>query len=136
MKFTLATALAVSAASADLQDRPEAATYTYDHDHYGNVPTGDFNDQVWDFDEWKTIWEQPEYEERLHTEAELMIAMEAIREALVNLDMDIDELDYCIEHNDSDIESNDDDIHSNDDAIEENEDEIEDQFYYVRRLQK
>ena len=51
--------------------------------------TGDFDAKVEEFDSCDEIWNQSDYEERLETEAELMVALEAIREALVVLDGDI-----------------------------------------------
>ena len=69
----------------------------YPSELYGDVPTGDFWHKVDDFDTWEPIWEQGEYEERVQTEAELMVALEAIREALVDLDYDIDRLEDHID---------------------------------------
>lgn len=69
----------------------------YPSELYGNVPTGDFWNHVDDFNEWEPIWEQGEYEERVQTEAEMMIALEALREALVDLDYDIDRLEDHID---------------------------------------
>ena len=96
MKFILATSLAFAARAAEVQDH-ETVIYEHDNNYIGNVPTGNFEEQVSDFNEWNTIWKQQEYEERVNTEAQLMVALEALREALVGLDMDIDELNYCIE---------------------------------------
>ena len=135
MKFILATSLAFAARAAEVQDH-ETVYYEHDNSHIGNVPTGNFEEQVHDFNEWNTIWEQQEYEERVNTEAQLMVALEALREALLGLDMDIDELDYCIEHNNEDLESNDEENDWNEHEIEENEHEIDDQEYKVRRIQK
>ena len=109
------------------------------YDSYGkpsNVPTGDFWNQVDDFNEWNTIWDQSGYEERLATEADLMVALEALREALVDLDRDIDDLDDCISDNDEDISANDSCIERNDYDIQENDDEISDQENQVSRLQR
>ena len=69
----------------------------YPSELYGNVPTGDFWNHVDDFNEWEPIWEQGEYEERVQTEAEMMVALEALREALVDLDYDIDRLEDHID---------------------------------------
>ena len=97
---------------------------------------GDFWHQVDDFNEWEPIWEQGEYEERVQTEAELMVALEAIREALIDLDYDIDRLEDHIDQNADDIEDNHYHIRRNDDGIDENDHEIDDQRYRVKRLQK
>ena len=114
MKYIFATSFALAAnAVAVADDYPESMEYEFDRSNYGRVPTGDFQHQVYDFNEWEAIWEQYDYEERIGTEAELMIALEALRESLMELDWDIDELDYCIEHNYEDIMENAEDIHDN-----------------------
>merc|ERR1712084_32352 len=99
----------------------------YDPEVYGDVPTGDFEYQVHEFNEWEEIWDQSKYEWRLQQEADLMVALEAMREALVELDHDVDELESCISDNNDDIEKNHYGIHSNDDGISEVDDEISDQ---------
>merc|ERR1719464_38768 len=103
--------------------------------HYGDVPTGDFWHQVDDFDAWNTIWDQESYEERLDSEATIMVALEALREELVHLDHDIDDLYDCIDHNDSDISENDKYINHNDHEISDNDHEIHDQEDRVEDLQ-
>ena len=74
------------------------------------------------------------YEERVNQEAEIMIALEALRESLVTIDFMIDEVEDCIADNDSGIEHNDYLIADNDEGIESNDDEIENQTYRVKRL--
>lgn len=116
-------------------------TFDYpDHQHdahgYGNVPSGDFWGQVAEFNPWVEIWQQGDYEERLETEAELMVALEALREALIELDHEIDHLEDCISENDDGIEYNDDGIYENEHGIEDNDDEIADQQDRVEDLQK
>ena len=108
----------------------------YAPESYGNVPTGDFWNQVSDFNEWNPIWDQVEYEERIQTEAELMISLEALREAMVELDYEIDDLEDCIEGNNYAIHENYDGIKDNDWGIEENDREIDDQRYRLKSLQK
>lgn len=93
----------------------------------GNVPTGNFDEQVHDFNEWDEIWLQGKYEMRLDQEAKLMVSLEAIREALVDLDRDIDYLEDCIDDNDHGISDNDNGIAKNDHHISENDEEIDDQ---------
>ena len=131
MKTFFATLFAVAAADY------HHGEYGYDHstDYDANVPTGDFWNQVDDFDAWREIRDQHSYEERLETEAELMVALEALREALVSIDHDIDDLDDCISHNDSDISENDDGIAANDYGIHENDSEISDQEDRIKDLQ-
>ena len=108
----------------------------HDDDYHGHVPTGDFWHQVDDFNEWEEIWDQKSYEYRLEQEAELMIALEALREDLVHLDHDIDDLDDCISHNDEDISENDHGIAHNDAGISDNDHEISDQEHRVERCQR
>ena len=105
-----------------------------DDEHYGNVPDGDFYHDVHDFNVWEEIWSQAEYEERAQTEAELMIALEALREGLVDLDRDIDYLDDCIDSNDDGISDNENDIADNDHCLVDVEEEISSQQRKVRRL--
>lgn len=65
-----------------------------------------------------------------------MVALEAIREALVDLDYEIDHLEDCIDQNDYDIHDNYEDINRNDQGIDYNDREIDDQRYRLKRLQK
>ena len=65
-----------------------------------------------------------------------MIALEAIREALVDLDYEIDHLEDCIDDNNYRIHDNYDAIKDNDWGIDENDREIDDQRYRLKRLQK
>ena len=62
-----------------------------------------------------------------------MVALEALREELVHIDHDIDDLDDCISHNDEDISENDHGIAHNHEEIEDNEHEISDQEHRVER---
>ena len=118
----------------------EPVTYdTYpeeSYDLFGNIPLGNFWDQVQDFNEWEPVWEQDEYEERIQTEAELMIAIEAIREGMVDLDYEMDYLEDGIDENHRDIDRNIDGINDNDYGIEYNDHEIDEQRYRLKRLQK
>ena len=84
-----------------------------DPDFVYHTPMGDFKDQVYAFDPWQTIWDQEVYERRINTEAEIMIALEAIRASIYDVDYDIDDLEACIEANSYAI-------HDNMDEIEEN----------------
>lgn len=108
----------------------------YESEVYGDVPHGDFFGSVHDFNEWDEVWTQDDYESRINTEAELMVALEALREALVDLDYEIDYLDDCIDSNEEGIDDNSYGIHHNEELIEENTAEIDDQNYQVKRLQK
>ena len=117
-------------------DGYEHVEYYGDDEVYGNVPTGDFWNKVDDLNIWEEIWDQNEYEERVQTEAELMIALEATREALVDLDYDIDRLEDLIDENNRNIDRNAHDIHENDDAIDDNDHEIGDQQRRAKYLQR
>ena len=55
---------------------------------------------------WEEIFTQEDYEERVNEEADLMIALEALREAMIDLDYDIDRLEDHIDRNTHDIEDN------------------------------
>ena len=71
------------ATSHSYHDEDEDEHSDYGDDHIGAIPSGAYHDQVHEFDTCEEIWDQEDYEQRLETEAELMIALEAIREALV-----------------------------------------------------
>jgi len=130
MKTFFATLFAVAA--ADYHHVEYSAETSADH--HIDIPTGDYWNQVDEFDAWKEIRDQHDYEERLDTEAELMIALEALREALVQIDADIDDLDDCISHNDDDISENDHGVEHNDHEIHDNDSEISDQESRVKDL--
>ena len=60
---------------------------------YGEVlPGADFNKQVYEFDGSKPIWDQNDYEERVKVEAEMMVALEALKESVLYLGQDIKEI--------------------------------------------
>ena len=144
----IASATRTAVADPVVYDMPEYSSYeatsydnyyyedTYDYDYPVTVPTGDFYGQVDDFNAWDTVFDQISYEERLNTEADMMVALEALREALVDVDRDIDDLDDCISDNDHRISDNEGRIYDNDHGIEDNDDEIEDQQKRVERLQR
>ena len=64
-----------------------------------------------------------------------MVALEAIREALVVLDQDIGDLEFCIESNADYIGDNFDHINTNDEEITVNDVEIENQQVRLENLQ-
>ena len=43
------------------------------------LPSGDFNKQVYHFNDQKQIWNQENYAERLKVEAEIMVTLEALK---------------------------------------------------------
>ena len=65
-----------------------------------------------------------------------MVALEAIRESLVHLDYEIDELEDHIVENNREIGRNHDEIYDNDRDIDSNDEEIDEQRYRLKRLQK
>ena len=99
-------------------------------------PSGDYERRVRDFNEWEEVFTQQDYEARVNAEAEMMIALEALREAMVDLDYFIDHLEDDIRRNTRDIRDNIDEIRYNDKNIQANGEDIEFQQYRARRLQK
>ena len=133
MKTFFATLFAVaSAVPPEHKFYPEEAS----GDHFNDVPTGDFWHQVDDFDAWKEIRDQHEYEERLGTEAELMVALEALREALVDIDHDIDIYEDCIEHCQDCISEHDEMVAQIEEECHDNADMCSDWEGRVRDLQE
>ena len=53
---------------------------------------GSFEDKLSEFDLNKPFWNQIEYEHRLSTEAELMIALEGMRDAVMRLEYELQDL--------------------------------------------
>lgn len=53
------------------------------------LPGADFNKQVWEFDQSKNIWDQQDYNERVKAEAEILVALEALKTAVLYLGSDI-----------------------------------------------
>ena len=118
------------------------SSHTKENNHYGfgeavdiNEYAGHFEGKVDDFDSAEEIWNQADYEERLETEAELMVALEAIRAALVVLDTDITELEDCIERSADHIGENYEHITFNDSAMEINQLEVTRQQTQLESLQ-
>lgn len=62
-----------------------------------SVPTADFNKQVYHFDENQQIFQQHEYEKRVMSEAELLVALEALKSSILLLHKDMDEVQGLIE---------------------------------------
>lgn len=70
--------------------------------YYSTLYENDFVPRVEKFGMYDPIWSQRDYEVRINTEAELMISLEALRAALINLEGDVYDLEYChgeFEHN-------------------------------------
>ena len=60
---------------------------------------GDYEEAVKAFQSTDSLWSQADYEERMETEAQLMVGIESIRGFLIQLDTDILQLESCIEVN-------------------------------------
>ena len=61
------------------------------------LPGADFNRQVFNFDERKKIWHEQDYEERVKVEAEMLVALEALKESVVYLVYDIHQVQSRID---------------------------------------
>ena len=85
----------------------------------------DFDRRVEEFDPCNEIWTQHDYDERLQTEAEIMIALEAIRMTLVTIDNDLHSLEICIKEADGMIDINYGFIETNQRSIQWNTEEVE-----------
>jgi hypothetical protein len=128
MKFAVAlttTFVAVQSASieAAAEDWPAYPYSYYHHSHYtepeypledGEVlPGADFNAHVYHFDEAEPIWDQGDYEERVKMEADMLVALEALKETVQYLHHDIDHLDAIVEYQHELIMHNEEDIFEN-----------------------
>ncbi len=49
------------------------------------LPGADFNKQVYEFEGDQQIWDQNDYTERVKVEAEMMVALEALKETIIYL---------------------------------------------------
>lgn len=56
------------------------------------LPSADFNRRVYEFDNDKAIWDQNDYEERVRVEAELMVALESLKDSVAYGSMDVSKL--------------------------------------------
>ena len=80
------------------------------------------------------VYTQEEYEARLAQEASIMVSLEVLREALVDLDYEIDRVDDLNDECRDGNEADDDGIAQNDEDIAAADDEISDQEYRAERL--
>ena len=60
---------------------------------------GDYGEAIKAFKSSDALWSQEDYEERMETEAQLMVGIESIRGFLIQLDTDILLLEECVEVN-------------------------------------
>ena len=61
------------------------------------MPGADFNKQVSEFAGSKNIFEQANYENRVKIEAEMMVALEGLKEAVTYLSFDVQEVQARID---------------------------------------
>ena len=69
-------------------NNPNHVLADYEHPYTGSLPSADFNKQVYNFDDDKNIFDQKSYEMRVKIEAELMIALESLKESVKLLEGD------------------------------------------------
>ena len=135
MKFTIALASAIASAQAsNLQAEASQLGGPYQGDAYYNYPAhhpadyshnydevlpgADFNRQVWEFDNHGSIWDQNDYTERVKMEAQMLVALESLKESVMTLNFDITNLNGHIETNYHRINDNESDIYSNMAAVQ------------------
>ncbi len=73
----------------DYYQHPGYATPDYTHEYVEPLPGADFNRQVYKFDEDHPIWDQDDYAHRVTNEAEILVALEALKESIVYLSHDV-----------------------------------------------
>ena len=61
-----------------------------DHRSNPNIPSSEYNKQVYQFEENDNVFDQKEYEVRVQNEAKLMIALEALKSSVTLIRKDID----------------------------------------------
>ena len=105
-------------------------------DYVYHTPTPMFKDAVYDYDPWTSMWDQEIYEKRINTEAEIMVALEAIRATIVDVDHDIDDLEDCIGINSYKVHDNIEHIDKSIQWLNAIHDEIDRQRYDIKGLQK
>ena len=70
--------------------------YTTPYQAREQLPSADFNRRVYEFDNNDTIWDQNDYEERVKVEAELMVALESMKEGVSYGSIDVNNLNEQI----------------------------------------
>ena len=56
------------------------------------LPGADFNKHVYEFNGHKQIWDQNDYDKRVKVEAEMLVALEALKESVLYMKADIKEV--------------------------------------------
>mmetsp|Transcript_37978 Transcript_37978/g.46345 ORF Transcript_37978/g.46345 Transcript_37978/m.46345 type:complete len:200 (+) Transcript_37978:70-669(+) len=73
-------------------ENPEHRLADYSQDYKYVLPSADFNKQVYDFNDNVAIFDQSTYEARIRVEAEMMIALEALKESIKIVGTDFENL--------------------------------------------
>ena len=124
MKFAVALTMSVAAAVTiqepaygyNISQKPSFSIgqhYTkpdYTQEYGEVLPGADFNKQVYEFDEDKMIWDQNDYVERTRQEAELMVALEALKSTISYLNHDLAAIAERITFNRNRIGANQEDV--------------------------
>lgn len=90
---------------------------SYEHRYEETLPGADFNRHVYEFDNNKPVWDQNDYTERVKVEAEMLVALESLKESAMYLGYDLQELQDHIDYQRKQIGSNQDDIYENMEAL-------------------
>ena len=89
----------------------------YSQEYGEELPGADFNKQVYNFNENKQIWDQNDYEERVKVEAEILVALEALKTSVNYLGYDISSIQDKIHLNKHRIGANQEDVWTNSESI-------------------
>ena len=103
--------------------------------HYPGA-MGNYEEAVRAFQSSDTLWSQADYEERMETEAQLMVGIESIRGFLIQLDEDIHALESCIEVNTDEMRLSRFGISLSEQIVELHEDDLEVQNVRLGYLQE
>jgi len=150
MKFAVALSTAfVAAQAASIEAQAGAAdwpTYPnyYLHDHYAEpsydatydeeLPGADFNSHVYHFEDENMIWDQNDYTERVRVEAEMLVALEGLKETVTFLHHDIDHLNDVNDQQAERIHENHDDIYDNQQYIINSLDDTKDHIALLQHM--
>ena len=83
----------------------------------GSLPGPDFNKQCYEFDTCNQIWDQDEYANKVEVEAKLLVSIEALKEAIQLLKLNMAAAEQNIMDNNMSIRINQRNIYANMDAI-------------------
>lgn len=77
-------------------EMPHYVAYDYSLPPHPTLPGPDFNKQVYEFNMKNQIWSDSDYAERVNTEAQIMVALEALKTSVNYLHASISELQSSI----------------------------------------